>query len=61
MSAIVSSDLQRRLGLSDEEIRQLETLAAEGDRSVLAEVRRAIRAHLEKENLRFGGIIRSSA
>ncbi len=40
------TDLERRLGLSVEEYNALEKLAQQGDRSVAAEIRRAIRKHV---------------
>lgn len=40
------SDLQRRLGLSDEEYRQIEAAAAAEDRTVAAEIRRRLRSSL---------------
>ncbi len=41
------TDLQRRLGLHDNDWERLESLAAANDRTVAAEIRRAIRSHVE--------------
>ncbi len=50
MAATASTaDLQRRLGLHDNEYAKLEKLARKGDRTVAAEIRRAIRQYLETE------------
>ncbi len=43
------ADLQRRLGLHDNEYLRLEQLASDNDRTVAAEIRRAIRAHIEAQ------------
>ncbi len=44
-----TADLQRRLGLHDNEYAKLEQLAQKGDRTVAAEIRRAIRQYLEEQ------------
>ncbi len=41
------ADLQRRLGLHDNDYKRLEELAAQNDRTVVAEIRRAVRVYLE--------------
>ncbi len=40
-------DLQRRLGLHANDYRKLEELALESDRTIAAEIRRAIREYLQ--------------
>lgn len=41
-----NSDWSRRLGLSDDEVAELERRADEGQRSFAAEIRIAVKAHL---------------